>query len=534
MATVAVTEGLTRTWQRPAGIIGWLSQVNHKAVAVRYVTTAFVFFVLAGIGALIMRVQLAQPNLDVVSPQAYNELFTMHGTTMMFLFAIPVLEGVAMYLVPLMIGARDMVFPRLNAFGYWVFLLAGSSLYMSPIIDNAPDGGWFMYVPLTTDRFSPGLGIDFWTTSITFLKIAALVAATELIVTIFKSRAPGMSLNRMPLFVWAILVTSFMIIVAMPAVMLASVFLALDRLIGTHFFNVAAGGDPLLWQHLFWIFGHPEVYIILVPALGVVSTIVSTFARQPNAAYVLVVLSLVATGFISFGLWVHHMFTTGLPWLGMSFFAAGSMLVTIPSGIQVFSWIATLWRTRPRLQTPFLWVLGFLFIFVLGGITGVMVGSIPFDEQVHDTHFVVAHFHYVLIGGAVFPLFGAVYYWFPKVTGRLLSETMGKSSFWLAFVGFNLTFFPLHLVGFRGMPRRYYTYPEALGVGDLNLLSSVSAFVLAAGFGLTFVNMFWSWRNGAEAGANPWGAGTLEWAVPSPPPPYNFAALPVVRHRYPL
>ncbi len=534
MAAIPAIQTLTQTWQRPAGLIGWLSQVNHKAVATRFVVTALIFFVLAGIGALVMRLQLAQPNLDVVTPNVYNQLFTMHGTTMMFLFAIPVLEGVGMYLVPLMIGARDMAFPRLNAFGYWVFLLAGVSLYISPFFGNAPDGGWFNYVPLTSEEYSPGIGIDFWTTSITFLEIAALVAAVELIVTIFKLRAPGMSLNRVPLFVWAILVTSFMIVFAMPTVMLTSVFLALDRIVGTHFFDVAAGGDPLLWQHLFWIFGHPEVYIILVPALGIISTVVSTFARRPNAAYTLVVLSLVSIGFLSFGLWVHHMFTTGLPWLGLSFFAAASMMVTLPSGIQVFSWIATLWGTKPRLATPMLWILGFFVIFVLGGITGVMVGSIPFDDQVHDTYFVVAHFHYVLIGGAVFPLFGGIYYWFPKVTGRLLSDTLGKWSFWLTFIGFNTTFLPMHLTGFWGMPRRYYTYPTELGVGDLNLLSTVGAFLVATGFGLTLLNMFMSFRNGEEAGANPWGAGTLEWSVPSPPPPYNFEAIPAVDNRFPL
>jgi cytochrome c oxidase subunit I+III len=458
----------------------------------------------------------------------------MHGTTMMFLFAVPVMEGVGMYLVPLMIGARDMAFPRLNAFGYWVFLLAGVSLYLSPFFGNAPDSGWFNYVPLSTETYSPGIGIDFWTTAITFLEIAALVAAIELIVTIFKLRTPGMSMNRMPIFVWAILVMSFMIVFAMPAVMLASVFLALDRTIGTQFFNIAAGGDALLWQHLFWVFGHPEVYIILVPALGIVSTVVSTFARRPNAAYLLVVLSLVSIGFLSFGLWVHHMFTTGLPSLGLSFFAAASMMVAIPSGIQVFSWIATLWGSRPVLQTPMLWVLGFFFIFILGGITGVMVGSVPFNDQAHDTHFVVAHLHYVLIGGAVFPLFAGITYWFPKVTGRMASERVGAWSFWLSFIGFNVTFLPMHLTGLLGMPRRYYTYPTGMGIDTLNLVSTIGSFILGAGFTLFLLNLVNGARNGPLSGPNPWGAGTLEWGISSPPPAYNFQVLPIITERHPL
>jgi cytochrome c oxidase subunit 1 len=534
MATIPAPEVLNQTWGSKANLVGWLSTVNHKAIASRFIVTAFVFFVIAGVTALVMRVQLARANLSIISPDVFNQLFTMHGTTMMFLFAIPIIEGVGMYFVPLMIGARDMAFPRLNAFGYYVYLLAGVSLYLSPLFENAPDAGWFNYVPLSTSAYSPGMGIDFWTTSITFLEIAALVAAVEMIVTIFKLRAPGMSLNRMPIFVWAMLVTSFMIIFAMPTVMLASVFLALDRLINTHFFDVAAGGDPLLWQHLFWIFGHPEVYIIFVPGLGMIAAMVSTFAGRPNAAYTLVVISLVGIGFLSFGLWVHHMFTTGLPWLGMSFFAAASMMVALPTGIQIFSWIATLWGSRPRLDSPMLWLLGFFFIFIIGGITGVMVGSIPFDEQVHDTYFVVAHFHYVIIGGLVFPLFAAIYYWFPKVTGKLVSETAGKWSFWLTFIGFNVAFLPMHLSGFWGMPRRYYTYPELLGVSDLNLVSTLGSFLLAAGFGLTSLAMFQAMRHGPAAGPNPWGAGTLEWATPSPPPQYNFLTIPMVNSRYPL
>jgi cytochrome c oxidase subunit I+III len=525
---------LTRVWDRPAGIIGWLSQVNHKAIGVRFIVTAFAMFGLAGVGAILMRVQLAQPNLNILSPEAYNQLMTMHGTTMMFLFAVPVVEGFGIYLVPLMIGARDMAFPRLNAFGYWVFLLAAITLYFGLFTGDAPDGGWFNYVPLSTREFSPGLGIDYWTAAITFLEIAALVAAVELIVTIFKMRAPGMSLNRMPIFVWAILVTAFMIVFAMPPLMLASVFLALDRTVGTHFFNIAAGGDALLWQHIFWFFGHPEVYIIFVPALGMVASIVPTFARRPAVGYTLLVLSIVAIGFISFGLWVHHMFATGLPRLGLSFFAGASAMIAIPSGIQMLSLVATLWTGRVVLRTPLLYVLGFFFIFLIGGITGVMVGSVPFDEQVHDTYFVVAHFHYVIIGGMLFPILGAIYYWFPKVTGRRMSERLGTIAFWLLIVGFNITFFTMHITGFLGMPRRVYTYHAGLGWDGVNLISTFGSFVLALGFVLIAVDVARSLRGGPPAGDNPWGAPTLEWATSSPPPPYNFREIPVVHSRDPL
>ncbi|MDQ4075803.1 MAG: cbb3-type cytochrome c oxidase subunit I, partial [Chloroflexota bacterium] len=457
-----------------------------------------------------------------------------HGTTMMFLFAIPVMEAVGIYLVPLMIGARDMAFPRLNAFGYWVFLIAGLTVWVALLTGNGPDAAWFNYVPLASEEYSPGIGIDVWTTAITFMEIATLVAAVDMVVTILRMRAPGMSLNRMPLFVWAMLVTSMMIIFAMPTVMLASVFLALDRLVGTHFYNPAEGGDPLLWQHLFWVFGHPEVYIILVPALGMISTIVATFARRSNAAYLLVALSLVAIGFLSFGLWVHHMFTTGLPWLSLSLFTAASMTIAIPSGIQVFSWIGTMWGTRPSFNTPMLYIFGFFFIFVLGGITGVMVAAIPFDEQVHDTFFVVAHFHYVLIGGGVFPLLGALHYWYPKFFGRMMHEGLGKVSFWLALVGFNVAFFPMHLLGLDGMPRQIYTYHNDVGWDTENLIATIGAYTFGFSLLLIFINVVWSRWRGDQAPDNPWGAGTLEWSVPSPPPPYNFVSIPVVPRQFPL
>jgi cytochrome c oxidase subunit I+III len=535
LATTTTTiDRMDRVWRTPAGIIGFLTAVNHRVIGARYIATGLFFFLLAGIAALVMRIQLAVPEANIINPHLYNQLFTLHGTTMMFLFAVPIMEGIGIYFVPLMIGARDMAFPRLNAFGYWIYLISGLTLWFSLLINDAPDGGWFNYVPLTDIRFSPGLGIDFWATMITFLEVAALVAAVELIITIFLQRAPGMSLNRTPLFVWAELVMSFMIVFAMPVLMVASVELALDRTINTHFFRTEMGGDPLLWQHLFWFFGHPEVYIILVPALGIVSSIIATFSRRPIVGYVPLILSFVAIGFFSFGLWVHHMYASGLPPLGLSFFTVASFTIAIPSGIQIFSAIATMWHGRPVLATPMLFILGFIFIFVLGGISGVMIASVPFDWQVHDTYFIVAHFHYVLVGGMVFPLFGGIYYWFPKITGRLMDETLGKWHFWIMFIGFNATFFIMHLTGFFGMPRRVYTFIPGLGWEIPNLISTVGAFILGGSTLIFLYNVMKSRTSGALAGDNPWNAGTLEWGTGSPPPNYNFEVIPSVASPYPL
>jgi cytochrome c oxidase subunit 1 len=525
---------LERTWAEPRGFYGWLTHVNHKSIGRRYIVTGFVFFVLAGILAGLMRVQLSWANNSFLGPDRYDQIFTMHGTTMMFLFAVPIMEAVAVYVVPLMVGARNIAFPRLNAFSYWMYLFGAIFLWASFLMNIGPDNGWFNYVPLSGPAFGAGKRSDVWAQMITFTEVSAMAVAVEIVVTAFKLRAPGMSLNRIPVFVWGAVVTAFMIIFAMPAIMVASTALILDRLVATHFFNPAEGGDVLLFQHMFWFFGHPEVYIIFIPATGMVSTIIPTFSRRPIYGYLAVVLSLVSTGFIGFGLWVHHMFATGLPQMGESFFSASSMMIAIPSGIQIFCWIATMWGGRVSVKAPMLFVLGFFFIFVLGGLTGVMLASVPVDLQLHDTFFVVAHFHYVLIGGAVFPLFGAIYYWYPKIVGRMMDERAGAIHFWLFFVGFNLTFFPMHILGLRGMPRRVYTYPPDLGWNWLNLVASCGAVLMVLGTLVFLVNAWRSLRGGVVAGDNPWGAPTLEWATSSPPPDCNFVRPPTVGSANPL
>jgi cytochrome c oxidase subunit 1 len=527
-------ERLSRTWATKAGVWGALTTVDHKVIGRRYIITAFVFLFLAGILAIIMRLQLAQPNGKLLTPELYNQLFTMHGTTMMFLFAVPVMEAFAVYLVPLMVGTRNIAFPRLNAFSYYVYVLGGIMIWVAFALNLAPDVGWFAYAPLTETSYSPSKGVDFWAQMITFTEVSALAISVEIVVTVFKQRAPDMTLDRIPLFVWSQLATAFMVIFAMPAVMISSSMLIMDRLIGTHFFTPEQGGDALLWQHLFWFFGHPEVYIIFVPATGMVSEIVTTFSRRPTFGYMLLVLALLSVAFMSFGLWVHHMFVTGLPQLGASFFTASSMLIAVPNGIQIFCWIATIWGGKPELKTPLLYVIGFVIVFVVGGLTGVMLASVPLDGQVHDTYFVVAHFHYVLIGGAVFPLLGAVYYWFPKITGRMMSEQQGQWQFATLFIGFNLTFFPMHILGLAGMARRMYTYPADSGWGGMNLLATIGSLILL----LSFIQFLWnvvsSLRNGLPAIDNPWDAPTLEWATSSPPPPHNFDRIPFVSSRFPL
>jgi cytochrome c oxidase subunit I+III len=524
---------LDETWRDPSGFFGWFCAVNHKTIAKRFIVTTLTFFALGGLLAASMRLQLARPENDLMGPDLYNQVFTMHGTTMMFLFAVPVMQAVASYLIPLMVGARSVAFPRMNAFAYWIFTMGGLMLYVAFMFNSGADAGWFSYVPLAGPDYSPGKRTDFWAQMITFTELSALVEAIILITTIFKLRAPGMTLNRLPLFAWATLVTQFMILFAMPAVMLASTALIMDRLVGTHFYNPGEGGDALLWQHLFWFFGHPEVYLIFIPGLGFLSAIIPTFARRPMFGYTAMVLALIATAFLSFGLWVHHMFATNLPELGKSFFTAMSMLIAIPSAIQIYCWLATLWTGRLNFKTPLLYTLAFFFILVLGGMTGLMLASVPLDLQVHDTYFVVAHLHYVLIGGAVFPLFGAFYYWYPKIKGRLMSEHLGRWSFWLMFVGFNLAFFPMHLLGLHGMPRRVYTYQAGMGWDNMNLLATIGAVTLALGIFVSLVNAVRSARHGELAPADPWGGGTLEWTIPSPPPMCNFYAIPVVYGRDP-
>jgi cytochrome c oxidase subunit I len=531
---VELDQRLAATWARAPGLIGWLSSVDHKEIGRRYVITALAFLALAGALAIAMRMQLAKPNNNLISAQRYDEIFTLHGTTMMFLFAVPVMQGMQIYLTPLQVGTRAMAFPRLTAFSYWMYLAGGTLIWVAFVLNIGPDIGWFAYPPLSGPQYGIGKRADIWAQMITFTEVAALAVAVTLTATVLKQRAPGMTLARMPLFVWSTLVTSLMVIFSMPSVALASGLLLSDRLVGTHFYNPAEHGDALLWQHLFWFFGHPEVYIIFLPATGFVSEIVATFSRRSVFAYPIVVLSLAGTGILAFGLWVHHMFATGLPRVGYSFFTGASMAVSIPTGLQLFCWIATIWIGRVRLQVPMLYVVAFVVTFVIGGLSGVMIAAVPLDLQLHDTYFIVAHFHYVLIGGGVFPLLGAITYWYPKATGRMMSDGLGKVSFWLVFLGFQLAFFPMHISGLLGMPRRVYTYPAGMGLEIPNLLSSIGGGVVALGVLLFVTNLIVSLRAGITAEPNPWGAATLEWATTSPPPDYNFAHIPAVESRTPL
>jgi len=525
---------LARTWDDPPGWRGFFETVDHKRIAGRYVLTALVLLFLAGVLALDMRLQISQPDLRRMSAQLYNEAFSLHGSTMLFLFAVPVMEAMAMWLVPLMLGQRNLAFPRLTAFSYWMYLGGALTLWIAHALDVTPDLGWFEYPPLSGPFYSPGHRADIWAQMITFTEVAALVASVNIAVTILKLRPPGMTLVRMPLFLWAMLVSSVMTIVALPSVMLVTSMLIADRLVSTHFFVAATGGDPLLFQHLFWFFGHPEVYIIFIPATGFVSAIVETFSRRTMVGRVPMILSLLAIGALAFGLWVHHMFAVGLPRLGNAFYTAASMAVALPAAVQIYCWIATIWSGRPTFRTPLLWVVGFIVTFVIGGLSGVMTASAPLDLQLTDTYFIVAHLHYVLVGGAVFPLLGAFCYWYPKATGRLLSERLGRWSFGLIVGGFNLGFFPMHLLGLAGMPRRVYTYGADTGWGPLNLVATIGATIAVAG-GLLFVwNALRALRHGEAAGDDPWNGPSLEWLSRSPPPSYNFARTPVVDDASPL
>jgi cytochrome c oxidase subunit I+III len=530
----AVTEQLDASWGEPPGPASWISTVDHKRIGMRYFYTGMIFFILGGIESLLMRSQLANANLKLLDPETYNQLFTMHGVTMMFLFAMPVLSGFGNFFVPLMIGARDMAFPRLNAFGYWMILAGGLFLYSAFLIGQAPDTGWFSYVPLASGKYSPGINTDFYALGLILLGISSTGGAINFIVTIAKTRAPGMTLNRVPIFVWGELAMALQIVFALPALTLAALLLILERKFGFHFYDKEGGGDPLLWQHLFWVFGHPEVYIVALPGFGIASAIIPTWARRPMIGYTFIVVGELAVALIGFGVWVHHMFAVGLPNVSLSYISLASFMVAIPSGIQVFAWLATLAASRPVLGTAMLFVLGFIAIFVIGGVTGVMSASVPFDQAIHDSYFVVAHMHYVLVGSALFPIFGAVYHWGPKMTGRLLGERLGKMSFWLMFVGFNLAFFPQHILGLLGMPRRVYTYEKGLGWEGYNQMSTIGAFILALGILATIFNWYRSRTRGQLAGNDPWGGETLEWYTTSPPPHYNFVTIPTVRSREPM
>lgn len=525
---------LRELWETRPGWRGWLSSVDHKQIGLRYLVTAFVFLLLGGVEALVMRVQLARPGAHLLTPEQYNQLFTMHGITMIFLYALPVLSGFSNYLWPLVLGSRDMAFPRLNALSFWVFLFAGVFLYASFPFGQAPNAGWFNYVPLAGLDYDTGPNIDVYALGMVLLGISTTVGALNFVVTLARMRAQGMAIGRLPILVWGTLTASAGNLLAVPAVSLAFFLLWLDRQFGTHFFDVVNAGRPLLWQHLFWMFGHPWVYVVVLPAMGIVSDALPTFCRRPLVGYMPVAMSTVATMAVGFGVWVHHMFATGMPMLALSFFGTTSMIISIPSAIATFAWLATIWCGRPVFRVPFLFFAGFVLLFVIGGVSGVMTAAVPFDWQLTDTYFVVAHLHYVLIGINVFPVLGGIYYWFPKVTGKLTNERLGKLAFWVSFVGFNLGFFPMHIAGLLGMPRRIYTYLPDMGWNTVNLISSIGAFVFAFGLLIFLLDIALSLARGRPAGANPWDAPTIEWSVSSPPPPYNFAVLPLIASQHPL
>ncbi|KPJ89936.1 MAG: cytochrome C oxidase [Gemmatimonas sp. SG8_17] len=534
MATSVVEHVPAAAAENRSGIWSWITTTDHKRIGILYGVTAFVFFLLGGLEALIIRAQLASPNNTLVDADTYNQLFTMHGTTMIFLAVMPLSAAFFNYIIPLQIGARDVAFPRLNAFSYWVFLFGGLFINSSFLFGAAPDGGWFGYANLTSKAYSPGLNIDFWVLGLQILGIASLAAGFNFVVTIVNMRAPGMRLMRMPVFTWMSLVTQFIVITAFPVITIALVFLMFDRFFGTNFYNAAAGGDLLLWQHLFWLFGHPEVYILILPTMGMVSEVLPTFSRKPLFGYAVVVYSGVLIAIMGWGVWSHHMFATGLGPIADSVFGATTMLIAIPTGVKIFNWIATMWGGRIELKTPMLFAIGFIAMFIIGGLSGVMHSSPPSDLQQTDTYFVVAHIHYVLVGGAIMGIFAAVYYWWPKVFGKMLHEGMGKAHWFFMLLGMNLSFFPMHFIGLLGMPRRIYTYDTALGLDTMNLVASIGAFILGASFLIFIYNVLWTRKNGQIAGKNPWNAATLEWAISSPPPVYNFSVLPTVSSRLPL
>jgi len=546
MATRTITEGVSvvRRKRFSETYVGdWIMTTDHKKIGIMYIVTAFFFFLAGGVEALLVRTQLAVPNGKVLSPEIYNQVFTMHGTTMIFLFVMPMLTGLGNYVVPMMIGARDMAFPRMNAFGFWVVLLGGLFLTSSFLFGAAPNAGWFSYAPLTeltqdcgatAVLCTPGANMDFWALGILMLGISSIAASLNFVVTILKLRAPGMTINRMPMFTWMTLVTAFLLLFALPSLTAAAILLLLDRHLGTHFFQSGFGGDPLLWQHLFWSFGHPEVYILILPAFGIISEVLPVFSRKPLFGYTFVAWSGVAIGFLSFTVWAHHMFAVGLPLVAQAFFATSTTLIAIPTAVKIFNWVFTVYGGKISFKPPMLFALGFVAMFLIGGLNGIALAVVPVDYQLTDTYFVVSHLHYVLFGGTAFGVFAGLYYWFPKMTGKLLNERLGQVHFWLMLIGVNLTFFPMHILGLLGMPRRIYTYPDNLGWNDLNLLATIGAFTIAAAILVFLWNFVISLRSGQPAGTDPWDAFTLEWDTDSPPKPYNFPVLPIVRSRRPF
>jgi cytochrome c oxidase subunit 1 len=536
MATTAIDQ---RAHAAPAhaektGLWSWITTVDHKRIGILYGATAFLFFLMGGIEALIMRMQLAKPDNTLVGPDTFNQLFTMHGTTMIFLGIMPISSMFFNYIIPLQIGARDVAFPRLNAFSYWVFLSGGLFLNSSFLFGAAPNQGWFGYANLTSRQFSPGANVDFWMLGLQILGVASLAAAVNFFVTIVNLRAPGMRLMRMPMFTWMSFITQILLLLAFPVITVALILLMFDRFFGTNFYVPSGGGDPLLWQHLFWIFGHPEVYILVLPAFGVVSEILPVFSRKPLFGYAAMVFSGMFIAFLGFGVWSHHMFATGMGPIADTYFSLATMLIAIPTGVKIFNWLGTIWGGSIQFRTPMYFALAFIAMFIIGGLSGVMHASPPADLQQTDTYFVVAHFHYVMFGGSIFGLTAGAYYWWPKMFGRVLDETLGKLHFWLMLIGFNLTFFPMHIVGLNGMPRRVYTYPKGLGFDELNQLETIGSLILGFSFAIFLYNVIKTWRAGRNAPADPWNGATLEWSIPSPPQEWNFAEVPTVHGRDPL
>jgi cytochrome c oxidase subunit 1 len=524
----------TTFMQRPKttkGIVGWMTTIDHKKIGILYGVTAFTFFLIGGIEALLIRLQLAEPNGKILTAQEYNQMFTMHGTTMVFLVIMPMSGAFFNYLIPLQIGARDVAFPRLNSFSYWLYLFGGVFMYSSFILGGAPNGGWFGYAPNTSITYSPGHNIDFWIFGLLILGISSTASAANLLVTMINMRAPGMRLLRMPIFTWMAMVANFLLLFAMPVITVALFLIMFDRQWGTHFFDPIAGGDPVLWQQLFWLFGHPEVYILVLPAMGIVSEVIPVFARKPLFGYPVMVFSGIAIGFMGWGVWVHHMFAVGLGPVATAAFSVSTMLIAVPTGVKIFNWLGTMWGGALRFRTPMLFAIGFVVMFTIGGLSGVTHALVPADRQQTDSYYVVAHFHYVLFGGSILGIFAGIYYWYPKVFGKMLDERLGKWHFWVTLIGFNMTFGPMHLLGLEGMPRRIYTYPANMGWNFWNMVSTIGAFIIAAGTLIFIYNVRKTDQHGAFAGPDPWDARTVEWMTPNPTPEYNFVEVPVITHQ---